>query len=101
MPELTMAAVLCLSPSGQCSDDLSEHAIDPVVMIRKQWDATFGAGIIFARDKDRLYAVTANHVVRNAGMAASVLTVRLRTAPSKNLPAHLLASSTLLWIWPS
>jgi ankyrin repeat protein len=93
MPALTMAAVLCLSPSAQCSGDLSEHAIDPVVMIGGNLGgtATFGAGIIFARDKDRLYAVTANHVVRSAGMAASSLTVRLRTAPSKNLPAHLLA----------
>jgi len=52
---------------------------------------TFGAGIIFAREKDRLYAVTANHVVRSAGAAASTLTVRLRMAPSKELPAHLLA----------
>ncbi len=92
MPALTMAAALCLFPSAQCSDDLSEHEIDPVVMIGGNLGgtATFGAGIIFARDKDRLYAVTANHVVRIAGVAASSLTVRIRTAPGKTLPAHLL-----------
>ena len=93
IPALAMALAVCGSPRGQCTDGLSEHAIDPVVMIGGNLGSTpiFGAGIIFARDKDRLYAVTANHVVRSGGTAASNLTVRLRMAPSKDLPAHLLA----------
>lgn len=89
---VALAGAFCLSLSANGSDDLSEHAIDPVIMVAGQMGGTptFGAGIIFARQKDRLYAVTANHVVRSGGMSATDLTVKIRTAPNQSLPAHLL-----------
>jgi hypothetical protein len=65
--------------------------LDPIVMINGKLAATptFGAGIIFSREKDAIYVVTANHVVRSAGTRATQLTVELHTAPGKKLRAEL------------
>jgi ankyrin repeat protein len=51
---------------------------------------TLGAGIIFAREKDRLHIATAQHVVRNGSRAATDLQVRLKGAPNVVLKARLL-----------
>ena len=50
----------------------------------------FGAGIVFAREKDRLYITTANHVVRQGGKEAGNLQIKLRNWPNKLLVARLL-----------
>jgi ankyrin repeat protein len=67
-------------------------AVDLIVPINGHFgDApTFGAGIIFAREKDRFYIVTANHVLRNGAEEASDLRIRLRTLPERALAAKLL-----------
>ena len=52
--------------------------------------ATSGAGIIFAREKDQLFVVTANHVVRSGGREGVDLKVRLKLAPDVALKARLL-----------
>ncbi|MHC9062457.1 ankyrin repeat domain-containing protein [Nitrospira sp. CMX1] len=53
-------------------------------------EQTFGAGIIFGREKNRLYIVTANHVVRKGQEEARDLQVRLKSLPQKLLKANLL-----------
>jgi ankyrin repeat protein len=53
----------------------------------------FGAGIVFAREKNRLYIATANHVVRQGGTEAGSLQVKLRNWPDKLLKATLLPQS--------
>ena len=65
--------------------------LDPIVVINGTFGArpTFGAGVIFAREKDTILIVTANHVVRSGRTAATQLTVRLRNAPRKPLRAEL------------
>jgi Trypsin-like peptidase domain len=65
--------------------------LDPIVIINGKLAATptFGAGIIFSREKDAIYVVTANHVVRSAGTAATQLTIELHNAPGKKLRAEL------------
>jgi ankyrin repeat protein len=50
----------------------------------------FGAGIVFAREKDRLYIATANHVVRQGARESSNLQIRLRNWPDKPLKARLM-----------
>lgn len=90
---LTLAAVVCIRLDPVCADELDEHAADPIVMISGQFGETptFGAGIVFGREKDQLIIVTANHVVRSGGTGATGLRVALRTAPDKVLAAKLLA----------
>jgi ankyrin repeat protein len=53
----------------------------------------FGAGIVFGRDLDRLYILTANHVVRRAAVEASNIRVTFKSMPDKSLPAKLLAQA--------
>jgi S1-C subfamily serine protease len=54
---------------------------------------TFGAGIIFGREKDRLYITTANHVVRKGTEAVQNLQIQLRGLPGTPLEATLLKSA--------
>ncbi len=65
-----------------------------VVMIHcKAGDVeTIGAGIIFGAANDRLYVVTANHVVRPPGGSAPQITVELRALPGEPVPATLLTT---------
>lgn len=60
-----------------------------VVMIRGTLDGqeTIGAGILVGSANDRLYVVTANHVVRRGASEASDLRVELRSLPGEPLPA--------------
>src|SRR5262245_52545201 len=49
-----------------------------------------GAGVIVARERNRLHIATANHVVRRGGAEATDLQVRLESAPNIALSARLL-----------
>ncbi len=66
-----------------------------VVMLTSQIGAaaTFGAGIVFGRDHDRLYIVTANHVVRRGTIEATNIRVTLKSIPEKSFVARLLGQS--------
>ena len=68
---------------------------DLIVMINGQIGETptFGSGIIFGRGKDRLYIVTANHVVRSGSAEAGNLQIKLKPLPAKDLKAKLLPQS--------
>ena len=62
-----------------------------VVMIRSTLDGkeSIGAGIIFGASNDRLYVVTANHVVRHGADEASDIRVELRSLPGEPVRATL------------
>jgi len=47
-----------------------------------------GAGIIFGRDADRLFIVTASHVINRDGKIAEKISVRLKERPGKTLRAQ-------------
>src|ERR1700722_8108464 len=89
----------CLG-AGACAVLAQVSGIDPAVLrgaglvaaITGQIGETpvFGAGIVFAREKARLYIATANHVVRQGGREAGQLQVKLRNWPDKLLDARLL-----------
>jgi ankyrin repeat protein len=72
--------------------DQLEPTLKLVVMVNAQLGGTpvFGAGIVFRREKDRLYIVTANHVVRRGPADATNIRVALRSAPGRSLAAKLL-----------
>lgn len=88
----SLLAILCFSVCLLRAEGFDPDALDPIVIVNGDFGATptFGAGVIFSREKDRLYIVTANHVVRSRGAAATQLTVRLRVKPETKLPARLL-----------
>ena len=62
-----------------------------VVMIQCTIDgeSSIGAGILFGAANDRLYVVTANHVVRSGATQASDIRVELRGLPGEPVPATL------------
>ena len=62
-----------------------------VVMIEGALDGapTVGAGVIFGRDANRFYIVTANHVVRRGGREAQRVRVLLNRLPDQWLHADL------------
>ncbi|HKH92641.1 MAG TPA: trypsin-like peptidase domain-containing protein [Gemmatimonadaceae bacterium] len=62
-----------------------------VVMIRCTIDGeeSIGAGILFGSANDRLYVVTANHVVRRGATSATDIRVELRSLPGEPVPATL------------
>jgi alpha-tubulin suppressor-like RCC1 family protein len=62
-----------------------------VVMIRCTLDEreSIGAGIIVGAGNDRLYIVTANHVVRLGAAEASSIRVEIRSLPGEPMPATL------------
>jgi len=66
-----MGAASCISACLIRADDFDKElaaTLKLVVMVHAQLAAApvFGAGIVFGREKDRLYILTANHVVRRA-----------------------------------
>jgi ankyrin repeat protein len=91
---VAIALAACLSLSGEEAATDVEGA-NLVVMINGQTGGTptFGSGIIFAREKDRVYLVTANHVVRSGGVEANDLQIRFKPWPDKTLKAKLLPQS--------
>jgi len=62
-----------------------------VVMIRCTLDGepSIGAGILFGSANDRLYVVTANHVVRRGTTEATGIKVELRGLPGEPVTANL------------
>jgi alpha-tubulin suppressor-like RCC1 family protein len=76
---------------GQTLDPLREDIKRLVVRIEaKIGDKTsYGAGIVFGADKDQLYIVTANHVVRDGDRDGQDVAVMLRSFREKPLPARL------------
>jgi ankyrin repeat protein len=69
-----------------------EATLKLIVMVNGQLGGApvFGAGIIFRREKDRLYVVTANHVVRRAAVEATNIRISLRSLPGRSIQANLL-----------
>jgi ankyrin repeat protein len=93
-----IVTALCLSAAAARADDFDEElaaTLKLVVMIHAQLGAApvFGSGIVFGREKDRLYILTANHVVRRGKAEAAGIRVNLRSLPAKALPARLLPQS--------
>jgi ankyrin repeat protein len=86
--------VMACAALAQDPDDEKaiERGVDLVAAVSGQIGEApvFGAGIVFAREKDRLYIATANHVVRQGSKQAINLRVRLRPWPDKLLEAKLL-----------
>ena len=62
-----------------------------VVMLTAEFAeaSEFGSGIVFGRDKNRLFIMTAKHVVRR-GAETAVVHVKFKSAPDKSLVATLL-----------
>lgn len=90
-----IASVILPLTRAQNNAGALDKAIDAtsqlVVMItdRLGTEPAFGAGIVFGRDKDRLYIVTANHVVRRGATEASNIRVAFKSRPDKPLAAKL------------
>jgi hypothetical protein len=82
--------------AAQPVEDREEPLKQLVVMIRSTVDGSeyIGAGLIFGRASDRLYVVTANHVVRPAGLtAAEDVRVLFRWLPGEWTRALLLTDA--------
>ena len=78
---------------GAAQAELAE-AEQLVVMIRCTIDGqeSIGAGVIFGSANDRLYVVTANHVVRRGATEAANIRVELRSLPGEPVTATLTTS---------
>jgi ankyrin repeat protein len=76
----------------QLLDEQAQPTLRMIAMIsgRVAGRDTFGAGIIVGREEDRLYVVTANHVVRSGDQTAGDLVVHLRDFPTLDLAATVL-----------
>ena len=84
-----VAATFAAAPlASQGDSGETEHL---VVMIRCMLDGreSIGAGIIFGAANDRLYVVTASHVVRRGTEEASDIRVELRSLPGEPVRATL------------
>ena len=77
-------------PAAPASDETEQI----VGMIRCTLDGqeSIGAGILFGSANDRLYVVTANHVVRRGVTACADIRVELRSLPGEPVPATLTTS---------
>jgi hypothetical protein len=69
-----------------------ERALNRVAVVRANFDGApnLGAGLLIGRDQERLYVVTANHVVRRGGVAAGWVDLTLKGKPTLALPAQVL-----------
>jgi len=78
--------------SAESSSDSLEKASRLVVMIEGELDGapTLGAGVIFGVQDDRVYAATANHVVRRGSQEAKNLRVKFKKYPDTFVSAELL-----------
>src|SRR6478609_1405624 len=84
-----LAATIAGGPlASQGESGETEHL---VVMIRCTLDGkeSIGAGIIFGAANDRLYVVTASHVVRHGADEATDIRVELRSLPGEPMRATL------------
>jgi len=90
---LLVATLLSVSFSSAGSEEeAGPQGVDLIAVINGQFgeSPTFGSGIIFGREKDRLHIVTANHVVRNGEAEAGNLRIKLKPWPDKEFKARLL-----------
>lgn len=83
------------SDTGEDFDTGVDRTSQLIVMLTGELGAapTFGAGILFGRDHDRLYIVTANHVVRRGTVEATNIRVTFKFMPDKPLAAKLLGQA--------
>ena len=96
---IAMAALVAAGPAPRLgAQDAAPPASDEteqiVAMIRCTLDGeeSIGAGILFGAANDRLYVVTANHVVRRGPAACTDIRVELRALPGEPVPATLTTS---------
>ena len=102
MTRLSLRAMRCLFAIGAMSVEAPaaaqtasapelEQTEQLVVMIRCTLDGDdkIGAGIVVGAANDRLYIVTANHVVRLGGASATNIRVELRNRPGETIQATL------------
>jgi alpha-tubulin suppressor-like RCC1 family protein len=88
---LTIAATAPLRAQDTAPGTTGHETEQIVVMIRCTLDGepSIGAGILFGSGNDRLYVVTANHVVRRGTVKATGIEVELRGLPGEPVPATL------------
>jgi len=75
--------------------DPEEKIKSLIVMIEGRFgdEVSFGAGIIFGFQLDRIYIATANHVVRKGTQEAQNLQVKFKWLPGESIEARLLKHS--------
>ncbi|MFL5619068.1 MAG: trypsin-like peptidase domain-containing protein [Gemmatimonadaceae bacterium] len=88
---MTVLRVAALGAQDTGPASTSRETEQIVVMIRCTIDGepSIGAGILFGSANDRLYVVTANHVVRRGATEATDIRVELRGLPGEPVPAAL------------
>ena len=93
---MACAFVLAVLPleAQETATPASDDTEQIVGMIRCTLDGqeSIGAGILFGSADDRLYVVTANHVVRRGATPCTDIRVELRARPGEPLPATLTTS---------
>ena len=70
-----------------------EQTVQLIVMISVDYggeDSGVGAGIVFAKDGDRILIVTASHVIQKGPTTAKNILVRFKTSPDKSFNATVL-----------
>ena len=70
-----------------------EQTVQLIVMISVDYDGEgtgVGAGIVFAKDGDRLLIVTASHVIQKGPTTANNILVRFKSFPDKSFKATVL-----------
>jgi ankyrin repeat protein len=76
-----------------------EQTAQLIVMLNVEYDEgtpTFGAGIIFNGEKDRLYIATARHVVERGALKPKSILVKFKTFPGKEIKATVSKNETEL-----
>ena len=88
---LAVARGVTLEAQDASAADASRETEQIVVMIRCTLDGepSIGAGILVGSANDRLYVVTANHVVRRGATEATDIRVELRGLPGEPVAAAL------------
>jgi len=92
---LLVCAVAIAARPGLRAQGPDERVQNLVVMLDGELgdSPTLGAGIIFGTGQDRLYIVTANHVVRRGADQAKEIKAQLKWLPGEPQPATLLTTS--------
>jgi hypothetical protein len=70
-----------------------EQTVQLIVMITVDYDGEssgVGAGIVFAREPDRILIVTASHVIQKGPTTAKNILVRFKSLPGKTFKATVL-----------
>ena len=70
-----------------------EQTVQLIVMISVEYDGDasgVGAGIVFAKDNDRVLIATASHVIQKGPTTATNISVRFKSAPDKIFKATVL-----------